>query len=247
MPASFFVARHILSFRLLLGCGGNGNNFATKKLCENRCSSHGTSMSPRMNQNTEEDGTCNLPVETGPCKAMKPKYYFNSQTRKCERFIYGGCRGNANNFDSFRECVTTCAGQVSMTKTALKAGFKMAHMTKPATEKCVFNKNKFNLGDVLRLSEDSCTRCECSTPPSLTCQVETCPNIKLVGNTEGCSIYKPVGTTCCSNAYVCQEPNGGCPSNCPPIEAAHDLPGYECQKFDDTCGCTRGFVCIQVL
>ena len=42
--------------------------------------------------------------ETGLCKALFYRYYYNSETCECDKFIYGGCGGNANNFDSLSDC-----------------------------------------------------------------------------------------------------------------------------------------------
>ena len=54
--------------------------------------------------------TCSLPSVTGPCKAYIPRYYFNSKTGKCTQFIYGGCRGNRNNFRTLAHCKAKCGG-----------------------------------------------------------------------------------------------------------------------------------------
>ena len=54
-------------------------------------------------------GRCSLPKVVGPCKAAFPRWFFNTKTRRCERFIYGGCQGNANNFNSLAECLNTCS------------------------------------------------------------------------------------------------------------------------------------------
>lgn len=43
-------------------------------------------------------GTCSLPKVVGPCKALFRRWYYNSETKLCEEFNYGGCQGNANNF-----------------------------------------------------------------------------------------------------------------------------------------------------
>lgn len=41
---------------------------------------------------------CELPKVVGFCKARIPRYYFNSASGKCEKFFYGGCGANGNNF-----------------------------------------------------------------------------------------------------------------------------------------------------
>ncbi|XP_067000204.2 kappaPI-actitoxin-Avd3c [Anabrus simplex] len=51
---------------------------------------------------------CLLPYDVGPCRAGMPRYYYNAATNICERFTYGGCRGNENNFRTPKECVETC-------------------------------------------------------------------------------------------------------------------------------------------
>uniref|UniRef100_A0A4W3H356 Amyloid beta (A4) precursor-like protein 2 n=1 Tax=Callorhinchus milii TaxID=7868 RepID=A0A4W3H356_CALMI len=48
---------------------------------------------------------CSQEAMTGPCRAMIPRWYFNANKKKCVRFIYGGCGGNRNNFDSEEYCM----------------------------------------------------------------------------------------------------------------------------------------------
>ena len=38
------------------------------------------------------------------------RFAFNKDTSRCERFMYGGCGGNENNFPSVDECLSTCGG-----------------------------------------------------------------------------------------------------------------------------------------
>ena len=54
---------------------------------------------------------CSLPPLTGPCKGYFPKYFFNSSSGECEQFIYGGCQGNDNNFNTVEDCEAKCNGQ----------------------------------------------------------------------------------------------------------------------------------------
>lgn len=45
---------------------------------------------------------------TGPCRAVMPRWYFDLSKGKCVRFIYGGCGGNRNNFESEDYCLAVC-------------------------------------------------------------------------------------------------------------------------------------------
>ncbi|KAF7248458.1 Kunitz-type serine protease inhibitor 1, partial [Varanus komodoensis] len=61
---------------------------------------------PRSAQ--EHLDTCWLPSDPGPCDGYFPRYFYNSASKKCEKFIYGGCGGNKNNFKTLKECERTC-------------------------------------------------------------------------------------------------------------------------------------------
>jgi hypothetical protein len=77
-------------------CEGNANNFLTLEECEAAC--------PPVTD------VCDLPGVVGPCEAYIPSYYFNAVTAQCEPFVYGGCDGNGNRFDTLEECEATCLG-----------------------------------------------------------------------------------------------------------------------------------------
>ncbi|XP_074551096.1 tissue factor pathway inhibitor a [Halichoeres trimaculatus] len=51
---------------------------------------------------------CAMKDEPGPCKANKERYFFNVDTGHCEMFEYGGCGGNANNFETVEACEEMC-------------------------------------------------------------------------------------------------------------------------------------------
>ncbi|XP_062973702.1 papilin isoform X2 [Elgaria multicarinata webbii] len=55
---------------------------------------------------------CLLPSAHGPCTDWTTRWYFVNDAGKCNRFWYGGCHGNKNNFASEEECVKTCHGSV---------------------------------------------------------------------------------------------------------------------------------------
>lgn len=51
---------------------------------------------------------CSQPKEVGPCRGYFPRWYYDSSKGICLQFIYGGCRGNKNNFEHFEECNRMC-------------------------------------------------------------------------------------------------------------------------------------------
>ena len=75
------------------GCGGNSNNYKTKQECFDTC------------------GDCDSEPDTGPCKAISPRFYFDQDHETCKRFDYGGCGGNNNNYPTKKYCSTTCKDQ----------------------------------------------------------------------------------------------------------------------------------------
>uniref|UniRef100_A0A8C9L3A3 BPTI/Kunitz inhibitor domain-containing protein n=1 Tax=Pavo cristatus TaxID=9049 RepID=A0A8C9L3A3_PAVCR len=51
---------------------------------------------------------CYLPSVCGNCKALFIRFFYNASSQQCEEFIYGGCGGNRNNFETERECSQVC-------------------------------------------------------------------------------------------------------------------------------------------
>ncbi|XP_052696306.1 eppin-like [Crassostrea angulata] len=57
------------------------------------------------------DFVCFLPKEgerSPNCSGYFPRWWYNWRTKQCEQFIYGGCRGNENNFETIQECERQC-------------------------------------------------------------------------------------------------------------------------------------------
>ncbi|XP_040295825.1 collagen alpha-3(VI) chain isoform X6 [Bufo bufo] len=95
------------------GCGGNANRFDTEAECINRCQK--TSVEKTMQLPTLETKAlavgpeaCKLPKEEGTCREFALNWYYDSETKSCARFWYGGCGGNENRFKTQKECEKIC-------------------------------------------------------------------------------------------------------------------------------------------
>ena len=53
---------------------------------------------------------CKMPKDIGPCKALFRRFWYDAKNGQCEEFVYGGCRGNGNNFKSQGDCESVCKG-----------------------------------------------------------------------------------------------------------------------------------------
>lgn len=51
---------------------------------------------------------CLAEPDAGPCSGRYPRYYYNPATYRCERFVYGGCSGNSNNYLTLQQCEEKC-------------------------------------------------------------------------------------------------------------------------------------------
>nr|CDS31834.1 Papilin [Hymenolepis microstoma] len=58
--------------------------------------------------NHSADSDCRLCMEVGPCKVTLQRWYYDTSSAQCLELYYGGCRGNANQFQSKRACEAKC-------------------------------------------------------------------------------------------------------------------------------------------
>uniref|UniRef100_A0A8C4GQ16 Amyloid-beta A4 protein n=1 Tax=Dicentrarchus labrax TaxID=13489 RepID=A0A8C4GQ16_DICLA len=55
---------------------------------------------------------CWARAESGPCHAMLERWYFMPEKGRCAPFLFGGCGGNRNNFDSEEYCLAVCSSSL---------------------------------------------------------------------------------------------------------------------------------------
>ncbi|NXN44059.1 WFKN1 protein, partial [Rhinoptilus africanus] len=94
------------------GCGANRNHFETYEECRAACLG---STRP----------TCLLPMVQGPCQNWEPRWAYNHLLKQCHSFIYGGCEGNTNNFESKETCEDVCPFPKSLQCKACRLKSKM--------------------------------------------------------------------------------------------------------------------------
>ncbi|EYB92941.1 hypothetical protein Y032_0188g1149 [Ancylostoma ceylanicum] len=81
------------------GCGGNENRFATQMDCELTCKGKKPSNNAAL---------CSYDPDPGPCNQLRYMWFYNQTRGTCNQFLYGGCEGNSNRFESFEVCQKNC-------------------------------------------------------------------------------------------------------------------------------------------
>lgn len=49
-----------------------------------------------------------MTADYGLCQGSQLRWHFNIDTKECTSFLYSGCGGNANRFESHEACATVC-------------------------------------------------------------------------------------------------------------------------------------------
>ena len=70
------------------------------------------------------------PKKVGPCKARKPRWYYNKKAGQCLEFKWGGCKPNDNNFATKEECEKKCGKTIGNTSTHDSGDFDLQVLDK---------------------------------------------------------------------------------------------------------------------
>uniref|UniRef100_A0A8B9PFN8 Serine peptidase inhibitor, Kunitz type 2 n=1 Tax=Apteryx owenii TaxID=8824 RepID=A0A8B9PFN8_APTOW len=136
MPRWWFNATSGLCQSFVFGgCNANLNNFVTEQECQASCARSGGEKdsneillpsrkvdsqnadaankpghrAEQANDSFSYEEFCMVPQVTGPCRASFSRWYYSPADRTCKKFIYGGCRGNKNNYQKEEQCMHRCS------------------------------------------------------------------------------------------------------------------------------------------
>ncbi|CEF61058.1 Sulphate anion transporter family and Proteinase inhibitor I2, Kunitz metazoa domain and STAS domain and Cysteine-rich repeat and Sulphate transporter domain and Lustrin, cysteine-rich repeated domain-containing protein [Strongyloides ratti] len=126
----------------------------------------------------EEINICNLPRTTGEGENFLPRWYYDTLSHSCKRFIFKGLRGNGNNFMNQYDCEVTCIV--------------------PNTQKPIDIINPCSYGEPGILNNDTLSRIQCTGPNDLRCPVNYYCHLGIL----------PSESVCCPklNEEICDQP-----------------------------------------
>lgn len=95
---------------------------------EEQCAKWGRKFDGLLDLDSTDKGAaavrCTQPPVTGPCHSASTRWYYNPYNKKCNRFNWGGCDGNENNFENEDNCLQFCNGVNEKDAFAKRASFE---------------------------------------------------------------------------------------------------------------------------
>lgn len=179
-----------------------------------RCESHDPRV-PGMDGGLPDGGDhdagraslCALPADPGPCDAAIPRWHFDAVEERCALFVWGGCDGNDNNFESAAACASACEVPVVPLAACEVEGVLYASGTN-------------GIGDPV-----SCNECLCDDG-QLICTEIHCPKACPSGTAFG------VDCASCGPTDACQIVRTGC---LPACDESDDCAGGACDDELGVC------------
>ncbi|XP_075043209.1 kunitz-type protease inhibitor 2 [Mixophyes fleayi] len=85
----------------------------------------------------KQEDFCLSEAETGMCRALFIRWWYNAKTETCKNFTYGGCGGNLNNHVGEEECMNKCRGIKVVESSATEAPIKPQVAASSSSELCM--------------------------------------------------------------------------------------------------------------
>lgn len=166
--------------------------------CQKSVTTIAPALAPQQQQPRQESGApreeaaefdprnCNLEPDAGPCRITEARWYYNRHEGLCDMFAYGGCSGNANNFQSAEECETNCGhiqnpcalppvyGRCQENTTRWHYDIRSDECVEFTYSGCRGNKNNFYTNDECR------NHCQRRAPPARRDEVTQAPSLSNV-------------------------------------------------------------------
>ncbi|CAF0753758.1 unnamed protein product [Didymodactylos carnosus] len=141
------------------GCDGNRNNFPDRMVCIDAC------------EKQKRHAICHQTKVVGPCQEHMIRWFFDSETKTCQTFTFGGCLGNRNNFENFDKCRYMCWTYLS--DEGRSQTRQSAVVANPQSGKACTNLEYCNIPCRYGFDKDTygCDICKCIDP----CQKQRCP------------------------------------------------------------------------
>uniref|UniRef100_A0A5K3FU51 EGF-like domain-containing protein n=1 Tax=Mesocestoides corti TaxID=53468 RepID=A0A5K3FU51_MESCO len=189
------------------------------------------------------DSVCQLHLDAGPCRGRMIRYGFDSQIGRCREFTYGGCLGNANNFETLAECEARCGTASSGAKSEdenddvcqqpIIRGPCRASLSRFAYNPSTGNCEAFSYGGCRGNRNNFETKEECERR-CLVAFANPCTTVRC-----GYNAHCVNGTCHCNEGY-----DGDARYECRPVYAdrcADVRCGYNARCSDGVCVCEAGF------
>ncbi|XP_024082550.1 papilin isoform X1 [Cimex lectularius] len=215
------------------GCGGTANRFSSVAECESMCRAY-IEPKPYKGRHSETATTdiCTQPMEPGNCDTHLTRWIYDDEERTCISFLYTGCGGNFNNFETNEECMNFCVSN------DIDVGPDVPTKDCRAVEDDCRRMTHCQYGIERWVDDNDCENCRCNNPcepspcsPHASCEVE---------RTEG-NEFKAV---CTGDEH--QHHPGVCPHLGPEHQDCNNECEYDsdCKIYEKCCYNGCGLTCI---
>ncbi|VDD86305.1 unnamed protein product [Enterobius vermicularis] len=267
---------------------GNFNNFPTLSDCQIFCSrlqcAYGNPLvtgvgmpqkcqrdsdCPVTHQCSVERGVCcptpqtlcTQPVRLGDCKLSVRQYWYDANTRQCNAFLYTGCQGNDNRFDTMHDSEPKCPQGRAYTDSTGKFYQCSDASICPVNYECFFD------GQVYGCCPSKAFTCSLQPSKGIACGSGSSYRYYFDHTIKECQAFLFLGCDGNSNNFPSVEKCeaycgvGGCPNGGSPLRVKNQLqscseidscpPSYECSLISISgrpqrrCCPTRASICAQ--